>query len=144
MNQKFRAYLYRILLAASPLLGVYSLADQNKTALWVGLGAAILGNGIAAFNTDTTRVWIYGVAGAASALAVAYNLLDQEEATLWVGVISSIVGNGLATVNTSVKYPDAIDVTRDHELNAIDAGRLENTDNGPRPEDGDQPEDDAQ
>lgn len=99
-TQKARAWLYRILFAASPLLGVYSLADANETALWLGLAAAILGNGLAVLNTQNTRQWVYGIAVAASALAVAYNVLDQEEATLWVGVIAATLGNGLATVNT--------------------------------------------
>lgn len=101
LSHSARAYLYRVLFALSALGGVYNLTDPNETALWLSLGAALLGNGIAVLTTDNARSWIYGVAVAAAALAAAYNLLGEEEAALWVGVISAVIGNGLATVNSA-------------------------------------------
>ncbi len=41
--RRVRAWLYDILIAAGPILGAYGLVSQNEIALWVALGAAVLG-----------------------------------------------------------------------------------------------------
>lgn len=46
-----RAYLYRILLALAVLALIYGLATEEQIAGWVGLGVALLGNGLATANT---------------------------------------------------------------------------------------------
>ena len=53
MNEATRAYIYRILLAASPLVVFYGLATADEVALWIALGANILGVTLAAANTTT-------------------------------------------------------------------------------------------
>lgn len=53
MSEPTRAYLYRVLLGAQPLVTAYGIVDDQKAALWVGLGAAVLGIGLAAKNTST-------------------------------------------------------------------------------------------
>jgi hypothetical protein len=50
---KVRAYLYRVLTAAVPTLVAYGAIEDNKAALWVGLGAAVLGTGTASVYTST-------------------------------------------------------------------------------------------
>lgn len=50
-DQKVRAYLYRVLLTAAPLLAVYGVVTDTQLALWVALGGAVLGNGVATYNT---------------------------------------------------------------------------------------------
>lgn len=50
---KVRAWIYRIILSAAPLVVFYGLMTQEAAALWVALVATLLGNGMAAFNTST-------------------------------------------------------------------------------------------
>lgn len=50
-SQNTRAYMYRILLGVAALAGVYGLATQEEIAGWVGLGIALIGNGVATGNT---------------------------------------------------------------------------------------------
>jgi len=53
MNEATRAWIYRILTAAVPVLIVYGILDAATAAVWVGLAAAVLGTGLAAVNTST-------------------------------------------------------------------------------------------
>jgi len=53
MNESQRAYAYRIMLAASALATAYGVVDGDKAALWVAVGAALIGNGLATKNTST-------------------------------------------------------------------------------------------
>lgn len=53
MKESTRAYLYRVLLAAQPIVTAYGIVTDQLAALWVGLGAAVLGIGLAAANTST-------------------------------------------------------------------------------------------
>lgn len=53
MSEATRAWIYRVLIAAAPLLVVYGVVDNETAPLWVALGAATLGNGLAAVNTST-------------------------------------------------------------------------------------------
>ena len=48
-----RAYIYRVLTAAVPLVTAYGIIDQRTAALWVSLAGAILGTSLAAYNTST-------------------------------------------------------------------------------------------
>lgn len=53
LSESTRAYIYRILTAASLLVVAYGLASTEEVALWLGVAAAVLGNGLAAVNTST-------------------------------------------------------------------------------------------
>ena len=52
-NEQTRAYIYRVLTAAVPLVTAYGIIDQRTAALWVSLAGAILGTSLAAYNTST-------------------------------------------------------------------------------------------
>jgi hypothetical protein len=52
-SQAARAYVYRVLLAASPIVTAYGIANGNTVALWLGLAQAVLGLGLATANTST-------------------------------------------------------------------------------------------
>lgn len=52
-DQRTRAWLYRVLLAVAPLLAAYGIATGTQVALWVAVGGAVLGNGVATYNTST-------------------------------------------------------------------------------------------
>jgi hypothetical protein len=52
-NEHVRAWIYRVLLAAQPLIVAYSVASDEQAALWLSLIAAILGTGLASANTST-------------------------------------------------------------------------------------------
>jgi hypothetical protein len=53
MNEARRAYIYRVLLAAIPLLAGYGVIDDNKVALFVAFVTALFGTGLAVKNTST-------------------------------------------------------------------------------------------
>jgi hypothetical protein len=48
-----RAWIYRVLTAAVPLVTAYGIIDQRTAALWVGVIGALLGIGLASMNTST-------------------------------------------------------------------------------------------
>lgn len=50
-RQAVRAWLYRVGLAVAALAGGYGLLTEDKAALWVGVLAAVLGNGLATAYT---------------------------------------------------------------------------------------------
>jgi len=52
-SAKVRAYLYGIVLAASPIAVIYGITTAAQAGLWVALGGAVLGvtNAIALGNT---------------------------------------------------------------------------------------------
>jgi len=52
-SQATRGYLYRVLTAAVPIATVYGIVQDSTAALWLALGAAVLGTGTAAANTPT-------------------------------------------------------------------------------------------
>jgi dipeptide/tripeptide permease len=52
-NEQTRAWIYRVLTAAGPIVTAYGIVDGRTAALWLGLAAAILGTGLAAYNTST-------------------------------------------------------------------------------------------
>ena len=52
-DEPTRAWIYRVLTAAVPLVAAYGVIDQRTAALWVSLAGAILGTGLAAYNTIT-------------------------------------------------------------------------------------------
>jgi hypothetical protein len=52
-NEQTRAYIYRVLTAAVPLVAAYGFIDGRTAALWLSMCAAILGTGLAAYNTST-------------------------------------------------------------------------------------------
>lgn len=53
MKESTRAYIYRVLLAALPLLTLWGVVSEEDAPLYVGLAAAILSVGLAAKNTST-------------------------------------------------------------------------------------------
>lgn len=56
--EKTRAWIYRISVAAVPLLTGYGMIEDSKAALWLGVVGAILGFGtnvLASANTSTKR-----------------------------------------------------------------------------------------
>ena len=52
-DEATRAWIYRVLTAAVPLVAAYGFIDQRTAALWVSLAGAILGTSLAAYNTST-------------------------------------------------------------------------------------------
>lgn len=54
MNEKTRAYIYRILLAVGTLVAGYGLLTPNELALWIGVITAAL-NVLPAANTSTSE-----------------------------------------------------------------------------------------
>ena len=52
-DEATRAWVYRVLTAAVPLVAAYGIIDGRTAALWVSLIAAILGTSLAAYNTST-------------------------------------------------------------------------------------------
>jgi hypothetical protein len=55
-NEANRAWLYRVLLAGSAALVVFGVISEEETEALVGIAtAALVGNGLAAVNTSTSR-----------------------------------------------------------------------------------------
>ena len=52
-NEQTRAWIYRVLTAAVPLVTAYGIIDQRTAALWLGVIGALLGIGLASMNTST-------------------------------------------------------------------------------------------
>jgi hypothetical protein len=52
-DEQTRAWIYRVLTAAVPLVAAYGIIDERTAALWVSMAAAILGTSLAAYNTST-------------------------------------------------------------------------------------------
>ena len=52
-DEATRAWIYRVLTAAVPLVTAYGILDGRTAALWLGLAGAILGTSLAAYNTST-------------------------------------------------------------------------------------------
>jgi len=48
-----RAWIYRVLTAAVPLITAYGIIDERTAALWLGVIGALLGIGLASMNTST-------------------------------------------------------------------------------------------
>lgn len=51
-SEHVRAYIYRVLTAVSALAVVYGLIDADTVPVWLGLVAALTGNGLATLNTS--------------------------------------------------------------------------------------------
>ena len=54
-DPKLRAWTYRVVTALAPLLAFYGIISNESMPLWLGLAAAVLGNGLAVANTSTTK-----------------------------------------------------------------------------------------
>lgn len=52
-KQSTRAYLYRVLAGGLGVIAGYDLIADSSIPLWAGLGAALLGLGVAVNNTST-------------------------------------------------------------------------------------------
>jgi hypothetical protein len=48
-----RAWVYRVLTAAQPLIVAYGVTTNETAALWLAFASAVLGLGLAAANTST-------------------------------------------------------------------------------------------
>lgn len=53
MNKQTRAWIYRVVLAAMPILTAYGVVSENDAPLFVALAAAVLSAGLATVNTST-------------------------------------------------------------------------------------------
>lgn len=51
LTPKIRTWIYSMLLAGIPLLIAYGVLDEQTAPLWVALGAAVLGQGMALAHT---------------------------------------------------------------------------------------------
>lgn len=51
-SQKVRAYIYRVLLAVSPLVAFYGYLTQEEITLWLGVTSTVL-NIMPTLNTST-------------------------------------------------------------------------------------------
>lgn len=57
--RKARRWAYGVLTAAVPLLMVYGVLDEQTAALWVSMGAAVFGTGLA----DGSRMMVRSCSG---------------------------------------------------------------------------------
>ena len=53
LSEPTRAWVYRVLLAVIPILTAYGVVDDQLAPLFIALGAAVLGTGLAVGNTST-------------------------------------------------------------------------------------------
>jgi hypothetical protein len=56
LPESTRAWLYRVMLALAAVAAIYGLASKDELVAWIGLGTALLGNGLATANTSTEKV----------------------------------------------------------------------------------------
>lgn len=54
-SEAVRAYIYRVLTAAVPILTFWGVVAETEVPLYIGLAAAILGLPVAAANTSTKK-----------------------------------------------------------------------------------------
>jgi hypothetical protein len=54
IEQKYRAYIYRILTALAPIALIYGWISAEEVAVYLALAATILGVGLAALNTPVS------------------------------------------------------------------------------------------
>lgn len=54
-DNRTRAYIYGILVAAGAVALAYGIVSESELAVWIGLGGSILGNGLAFANTDKAK-----------------------------------------------------------------------------------------
>jgi hypothetical protein len=52
LTEPTRAWIYRVLLAAQPIIVAYGFATDELAVLWLSLIAAVLGTGLATINTS--------------------------------------------------------------------------------------------
>ena len=55
MNERTRAYIYRVLLAVVPIAQSYGIVNEDRAALIVSLIAAAFGGALAVMNTSTDK-----------------------------------------------------------------------------------------
>ncbi len=53
ISEHTRAWIYRVLLAAQPLIVAYGVASSEQAAMWIAVVSALLGTGLATVNTST-------------------------------------------------------------------------------------------
>lgn len=51
-NEKVRAYIYRVLLAVSPVIAFYGYLSNEELTLWLGVASTVL-NILPTLNTST-------------------------------------------------------------------------------------------
>ena len=51
-SEKVRAYIYRVLLAVSPVIAFYGYLSNEELALWLGVASTVL-NVLPVMNTST-------------------------------------------------------------------------------------------
>jgi hypothetical protein len=52
MSEQVRGWIYRVAVAAVPLLTAYGVINEAQGALWVGALASVFGFGLASYNTS--------------------------------------------------------------------------------------------
>ncbi len=55
LSEHTRAWIYRVLLAAQPLIVAYGVASSEQAAMWIAVVSALLGTGLASVNTSTKQ-----------------------------------------------------------------------------------------
>ena len=53
MTESRRAYTYRVLFAAQPIVAAYGLMAESTSVLWLSFASAVLATGLATKNTTT-------------------------------------------------------------------------------------------
>lgn len=56
LDQKTRGYIYRVAMAAMPILVIYGVVSPDEAAVWVGLVAALLSFGVPTLAAANTPV----------------------------------------------------------------------------------------
>jgi hypothetical protein len=52
MSEQVRGWIYRVAVAAVPLLTAYGVINEAQAALWLGALGSLFGFGLAAMNTS--------------------------------------------------------------------------------------------
>lgn len=52
MKESTRHYVYKVLLAAQPLVAAYGIMSDQLSALWLSFASAVLATGLAVRNTS--------------------------------------------------------------------------------------------
>lgn len=52
MKESTRHYIYKVLLAAQPLVAAYGIMAEETSVLWLSFASAVLATGLATKNTS--------------------------------------------------------------------------------------------
>lgn len=110
-----RAWLYTLVLAATPLLLGLGILNASQADAWVRLAQALLGlaaGTVAALRAEALwRRWLYSIAAALAGLLVVLDVLPSTSAPLVLAIVQAAltsVGGGLSLKNLSPDLPPAV------------------------------------